>query len=122
MDGYYHSIIALTRWPKMTHPGLVRRLTNLRLLNYTITVNVDPLPVRQEILKEEKEHDRIAGDYASEKKVSLLTVLEKKQRKIAALARGTRCRFTSNSSCAPGTRPRMACPSRPAPSRTRSTA
>jgi hypothetical protein len=88
MDGYYHSIIALTRWPKMTHPGLVRRLTNLRLLDYTITVNIDPLPVRQEILKEEKEHDRIAGDYASEKKVSLLTVLEKKQRKIAALARG----------------------------------
>ena len=66
MDGYYHSIIALTRWPKMTHPGLVRRLTNLRLLDYNITVNIDPLPVRQEILKEEKEHDRIAGDYASE--------------------------------------------------------
>ena len=44
--------------------------------------------VRQEILKEEKEHDRIAGDYASEKKLSLLTVMEKKQRKIAALTRG----------------------------------
>ena len=88
MDGYYHSIIGLTRWPKMTHPGLIRRLTNLRLLDYTITVNVDPLPVRQEILKEEKEHDRIAGDYASEKKLSLLTVMEKKQRKIAALTRG----------------------------------
>jgi len=88
MDGYYHSVLVLTRWPKMTHPGLIRRLTNLRLLDYTITVNVDPLPVRQEILKEEKEHDRIAGDYASEKKLSLLTVMEKKQRKIAALTRG----------------------------------
>jgi len=88
MDGYYHSVIVLTRWPKMTHPGLIRGLTNLRLLDYTITVNVDPLPVRQEIVKEEKEHDRVAGDYASEKKLSLLTVMEKKQRKIAALARG----------------------------------
>jgi hypothetical protein len=36
-------------------------------------VNVDPLPISQEINKEEKEHDRVAGDYASEKKISLLT-------------------------------------------------
>ena len=88
MDGYYHSLLVLTRWPKITHPGLIRRLTNLRLLDYTITVNIDPLPVRHEILKEEKEYERIAGDYASEKKLSLLTVMEKKQRKIAALTRG----------------------------------
>ena len=40
-------------------------------------MNVDPLPITQEINKEEKEHDRIAGDYASEKKISLLTVMEK---------------------------------------------
>src|SRR6201999_1850104 len=53
-----------------------------------ITVNLDPLPVRKEINKEEKEHDRIAGDYASEKKLSLLTVMEKKQKKIAALMQG----------------------------------
>jgi len=31
-------------------------------------VNVDPLPITKEISKEEKEHDRVAGDYASEKK------------------------------------------------------
>jgi len=56
--------------------------------DYTITVNVDPLPITQEINKEEKEHDRIAGDYASEKKISLLTVMEKKQKKIHALMQG----------------------------------
>jgi hypothetical protein len=49
---------------------------------------VDPLPISQEINKEEKEHDRVAGDYASEKKISLLTVMEKKQKKIHALMQG----------------------------------
>jgi hypothetical protein len=88
MDGHYHSMIVLSRWPKATFPGIIHRLTNLRLLDYTVTVNVDPLPVRKEISKEEREHDRIAGDFASEKKLSLLTVMEKKQRKIAALMQG----------------------------------
>ena len=88
MDGHYHSTIVLTRWPKMTFPGIIHRLTNLRLLDYNITVNVDPIPIRAEILKEEKAHDRIAGDYASERKLSLLTVMQKKERKIAALMQG----------------------------------
>lgn len=88
MDGHYHSMIVLTRWPKVTYPGLIRRLTNLHLLDFAITVNVDPLPVRKEIEKEEKEHDRIAGDYASEKKLSLVTVMEKKEKKIHALMQG----------------------------------
>ena len=88
MDGHYHSVITLTRWPRSTYPGIIQRLTNLRLLDYAITVNVDPLPITQEINKEEKEHDRVAGDYASEKKISLLTVMEKKQKKIHALMQG----------------------------------
>ncbi len=88
MDGHYHSMIVLSRWPKITYPGLIHRLTNLHLLDYTITVNVDPLPIRKEITKEEKEHERVAGDFASEKKLSLLTVLEKKQKKISALMQG----------------------------------
>lgn len=88
MDGHYHSVIVLTRWPRMTYPGLINRLTGLRLLDFSITVNVDPLPIRKEINKEEKEHDRIAGDYASERKLSLLTVMEKKAKKIAALVQG----------------------------------
>jgi hypothetical protein len=88
LDGHYHSVITLTRWPRSTYPGIIQRLTNLRLLDYAITVNVDPLPITQEINKEEKEHDRVAGDYASEKKISLLTVMEKKQKKIHALMQG----------------------------------
>jgi hypothetical protein len=88
LDSHYHSVIALTRWPRTTYPGIIQLLTNLRLLDYAITVNVDPLPITQEINKEEKEHDRVAGDYASEKKISLLTVMDKKQKKIHALMQG----------------------------------
>ncbi len=96
MDGHYHSVIVLSRWPKMTFPGIIHRLTNLRLLDYTITVNVDPIPVRQEISKEEKAHERISGDYASEKKLSLLTVMQKKERKIAALMQGHTLPFNAH--------------------------
>src|SRR5438445_13002757 len=95
LDGHYHSIIVLTRWPRTKYPGIIQRLTNLRLLDYSITVNVDPLPITREISKEEKEHDRVAGDYASEKKVSLLAVMEKKQRKIHALMQGQTIPFNA---------------------------
>src|SRR5438876_9314828 len=88
LDGNYHSLIGLSRWPRTTYPGIIERLTNLRLLDYAITVNIDPLPITKEISKEEKEHDRVVGDYASEKKISLLTVMEKKQKKIHALMQG----------------------------------
>jgi len=47
LDGHYHSLIVLTRWPRTTYPGIIQRLTNLRLLDYAITVNVDPLPISQ---------------------------------------------------------------------------
>jgi hypothetical protein len=95
LDGHYHSVIALTRWPRTTYPGIIQRLTNLRLLDFSITVNVDPLPITREISKEEKEHDRVAGDYASEKKISLLTVMEKKQKKIHALMQGQTIPFNA---------------------------
>jgi type IV secretion system protein TrbE len=95
MDGHYHSVITLTRWPRSTYPGIIQLLTNLRLLDYAITVNVDPLPVTREINREEKEHDRVAGDYASEKKISLLTVMEKKQRKISSLMQGQTIPFNA---------------------------
>jgi type IV secretion system protein TrbE len=88
MDGHFHNILVVGRWPKMTHPGIVRRLTELPLLDYSITVNVEALSARAEINREEKAHDRLAGDYASEKRLSLLTAMEKKQKKIASLMHG----------------------------------
>ncbi len=52
LDGHYHSLIVLTRWPRTTYPGIIQRLTNLRLLDYIITVNVDPLPIAYCVLSE----------------------------------------------------------------------
>ena len=54
MDGYYHSVLVLHRWPKVTHPGMVRRLTDLPLLDYSISVNVEPLSPRAEITRRRK--------------------------------------------------------------------
>ena len=88
MDGFYHSLLVISRWPKLTHPGLVHRLTGLQLLDYNITVNIESLSARAEIGREEKAHDRLAGDFASEKRLSLLTAMEKKAKKIAALMQG----------------------------------
>ncbi|MBA3833976.1 MAG: hypothetical protein H0X34_19225 [Chthoniobacterales bacterium] len=88
MDGFYHSVLVVSRWPRATHPGLVQRLTGLPLLDYNITVNIESLSARKEINREEKAHDRLAGDFASEKRLSLLTAMEKKQKKIAALMQG----------------------------------
>lgn len=88
MDGYFHSVLVISRWPKMTHPGMIHRLTGLPLLDYNITVNIESLSARTEIGREEKAHDRLAGDFASEKRLSLLTAMEKKKKKIAALMQG----------------------------------
>ena len=88
MDGFYHAVLVVSRWPKFTHPGLVHRLTGLQLLDYNITVNIESLSTRAEIGREEKAHDRLAGDFASEKRLSLLTAMEKKAKKIAALMQG----------------------------------
>jgi hypothetical protein len=49
MDGHFHGILVVNRWPKMTHPGIVRRLTELPLLDYCISVNVAALSSRMEI-------------------------------------------------------------------------
>lgn len=95
MDGHYHSVLVLRQWPKGTFPGIIRRLTAQRILDYSITVNVTPLPVREEILKEEKAHERVAGDYAAEKRVSFLSVLAKKERKIKALMDGMTLPFNA---------------------------
>ncbi|MEO8849421.1 MAG: hypothetical protein ABI440_12440, partial [Casimicrobiaceae bacterium] len=43
LDGRYHTVFALKRWPSHTTPGIIYRLTGLDFLDYQITVNVEPL-------------------------------------------------------------------------------
>ncbi len=88
LDGHYHNIFSLKRWPQKTYPGIVHRLTSLPFLDYQITINIEPIPIRGEIAKEEKAMDRLRGDYESERKHSLSVALRKKERKIDSLAQG----------------------------------
>lgn len=85
---YYHNIFALKRWPQKTYPSLIHRLTSLPFLDYQITINLEPIPVRHEITKEEKAMDRLRGDYREDGKHSIAVALKKKERKIDSLAQG----------------------------------
>jgi len=87
-DGYYHNLIALSRWPETTFPGVIDRLTRLQFLDYCITVNIQPLDVYKEIKKEEHQFQRIEGDFLAERKRSMLTAMTRKDQKIRGLAEG----------------------------------
>lgn len=88
LDGHYHAVLALSRWPQRTRPGIVTHLTGLPFLDYAITVNVTPIGGRQEINREEKATERLRGEYAEKPRASLLVALRKKERKVEALAGG----------------------------------
>ena len=88
IDDYYHSLFTIKRWPQKTYPGIVHRLTALPFLDYQITINLEPIPVREEITREEKAIDRLRGDYEEEGKYSMSVALKKKERKIDSLAQG----------------------------------
>jgi hypothetical protein len=88
LDGCFHALFTIKRWPQKTYPGIVHRLTSLPFLDYQITVNLEPIPVREEIFREEKAIDRLRGDYEAEGKHSLSVALKKKERKIDSLAQG----------------------------------
>jgi hypothetical protein len=88
MDGFYQAILVVTRWPQATHPGIIRRLTDLKLPNVRFTMNIEPLSVRAEIAREEHEHRRLTGDLQAEQKVGLERVIEKKKAKVKGLVEG----------------------------------
>ncbi len=88
LDDYYHALFTIKRWPQKTYPGIVHRLTSLPFLDYQITINIEPIPVREEISREEKAIDRLRGDYEAEGKHSMSVALKKKGRKIDSLAQG----------------------------------
>ncbi len=88
LDGNYHAILALSRWPRMTRPGIVTHLTGLPFLDYRITVNVTPGSAGTEIGREEKAVERLEGEYSAGRRHSLLVALRKKEKKIENLAGG----------------------------------
>lgn len=88
LDGHHHAVLALSRWPQRTRPGIVTHLTGLPFLDYCLTVNVTPIAGRQEIQREEQATERLRGEYAEKPRASLLVALRKKERKVEALSGG----------------------------------
>lgn len=88
LDGQFHAVLTLARWPQHTRPGIVTHLTGLPFLDYAITVNVTPAAARQEIRREEQAVERLQGEYAEQPRPSLLVALRKKERKVEALSGG----------------------------------
>lgn len=88
LDGRYHAVFALKRWPSHTSPGIVYRLTGLEFQDYQLTVNVEPLPTKREVDKEEKAIERLRGEYRDSERHSLLVAIGKKERKIESLSTG----------------------------------
>lgn len=88
LDGHFHCVLALSRWPQRTRPGIIVHLTGLPFLDYQITVNLTPGTAVGEIRKEERAVERLEGEYADQRRHSLLVALRKKERKIESLAGG----------------------------------
>ncbi|HVS52414.1 MAG TPA: hypothetical protein VHD62_08670 [Opitutaceae bacterium] len=88
LDGRYHTIFTLKRWPSRTYPGIVHRLTGLPFLDYQITCNVEPLPPKREVDREEKAVERLRNEYQGNGRHSLLVAVGKKERKIESLSTG----------------------------------
>ena len=88
LDGRYHTIYTLKRWPSRTYPGMIARLTGLPFLDYQLTVNIAPLPAKREVEQEEKAIERLRGEYEDTERHSLLVAIGKKERKIESLSTG----------------------------------
>ncbi|HRG54653.1 MAG TPA: hypothetical protein PLG56_01325 [Lacunisphaera sp.] len=88
LDGHFQAILALSRWPQRTRPGIVNYLTGLPFLDYCLTVNVTPISARTEIGREERSAERLRGEYAGKPRASVLVALRKKERKVEHLSGG----------------------------------
>jgi hypothetical protein len=95
LDGYCHDLLVFRRWPQNAYPGIFQRLTDINLHDYAITVNLRCRNVQDEIRREEKEIERLSGDYESEHRHSLLTSIGKKREKVDSLASGFAYPFTA---------------------------
>ncbi|PTX91329.1 hypothetical protein DB354_15645 [Opitutus sp. ER46] len=88
MDGQYHTLLVLRRWPMETHLGIIWSLTSALAGNYCYTLSCYPLNAPHEVEKTEQELRKLKGHRANEDKVSLDTVIARKRAKVAALQGG----------------------------------
>ena len=88
MDGQFHTLLVLRRWPMETYLGVVWALTSALAGNYCFTLNCYPLDAQREVAKTEKELRRLKGHRAHEDIESLDSVIDRKKNKIGALQGG----------------------------------
>ncbi|MFA5265282.1 MAG: hypothetical protein WC378_15775 [Opitutaceae bacterium] len=88
MDGCYHTLLVLRRWPMETHMGIIWALTTALAGNYCYTLSCYPLTAAVEVEKTEAEMRRLKGSRKHEDKESLDDVLARKKAKISALQGG----------------------------------
>jgi hypothetical protein len=88
MDGHYHTLLVLRRWPMETHFGIIWALTGSLAGNACYTLNCYPLQTTREVLRTEEEMRRLKGSRGSEGKESLDDVLARKKARISALQGG----------------------------------
>jgi len=88
LDGHFHALLTLARWPQRTRPGIVTHLTGLPFLDYRVTVNLTPVSARGEVKREERAIERLSGEYSQQRRHSLLVALRKKERKVENLSGG----------------------------------
>jgi hypothetical protein len=88
LDGFHHAVLTLSRWPQRTRPGMITHLTGLPFLDYRITVNATAATPRGEIAREERAVERLQGEYADQRRHSLLVAMRKKERKVENLSGG----------------------------------
>jgi hypothetical protein len=70
-DGFYHAALIVDRWARDNPAGNAAHLTELPLNNYSITCNVYPIDEQAFIDQKDKQVERVAGDAAASRKVSL---------------------------------------------------
>jgi len=88
MDGQFHTLLVLRRWPMETYLGVVWALTSALAGNYCFTLNCYPLDAQKEVAKTERELRKLKGHRANEDLESLDGVIARKKGKIGALQGG----------------------------------
>jgi hypothetical protein len=89
LDGHHHAILALDRWPQRTRLGICRAPDRPAFSGLPDHGQRDSAWSRAvEIRREEQAIERLAGEYADQRRHSLAVALRKKERKIENLAGG----------------------------------
>lgn len=91
MDGYYHALLVMRRWPQSVEPGILNSLTTAFGREYSITQNLYPIPIKREIEKEEKLIRRLEGELQRNR--SHRAAINKKETKINSLMLGVTIPF-----------------------------